>query len=939
MSAVSKDKKISILKLTKEAKLSTDDIIDFLGKEFPELENLTINTKLDDEKVQRVYKQFKKEFESKEKADSKIVKLTETTNVKFKDVEKKKEEEEQERARQEELKIIEEEKRKQEETIRKGLEDKRQEEEAKRRAEEDKAMKERKAKRTSENKEKSVQKSSRPDRKPQRPFDGKERPKHQPSKERTGQSPRSDSRERPPRREGDTRPPFKKEGDRNKPDRPAGTHKKSNFVKVRVDDNAGSRKPGDRSKSPYKKLRTDKVTPKDATQPVKPGKVFGKDAPKKEDSAKEKARRPKVAKTGKLREFTQKEIDDAIRETFSKIEEQQKSSSSRSVIRKKKKKERLEKEIIDQEKSEQTKNVLKVTEYISTSELANLMNVEVTELIKKCFSLGMMVSINQRLEKDLIILLADEMGYSIEFQTEYEEDIIEEEDDPALMQDRPPVVTIMGHVDHGKTSLLDRLRNTNVVAGEAGGITQHIGAYTVSLDGGKKITFLDTPGHEAFTSMRARGGQAADMVVLVVAADDSVMPQTVEAINHALAANVPIIVAINKIDKPDANPERIKQQLSERNILVESWGGKFQSVEISAKQGLNLDELLEKILLEAELLQLKANPDGNSRGIVLEAKLDKGKGTVASLLVTKGTLNVGDVFICGVYSGKIKAMFDERENKIESAGPSQAVQVLGFDGMPQAGDTFIEMDSERDAKEIATKRQQLKREQDFRQIKFITLDDISKQIQMGEQVELNIILKADTDGSAEALADSLLKLATPEAKVRVIHKAVGQISESDVILAEASNAIIIGFNVRPNLNARKLAESKNIDIRLHNIIYNLIEEIKHALEGLLAPEIQEKVTCTVEVRDVFKVPKIGNIAGCYVQEGKITRNTKVRLLRDGFVIFDGSISSLKRIKDDVREVDQGYECGIGLENFNDIKVGDIIEGYEKVEIKRKLSSN
>lgn len=935
MSAVITDKRISILKLTKLAKLSTEDIIDFIKKEYPEMDNVTPNTKLDEEKLQKLSKQFKKEFESKEKADGKIEKLTETTNVKFREVEKKKEEEEREKAKLEELKKIEEENRKQAETIRKGIEDKRLEEEAKRRAEEDKAMKERRSKKSGEKKKDSEQRPSRPDRKPPRTFDGKEKPKQHFSKDKPGQAPRRDNRERP-RREGDSQPHFKKEGDRPKTVRPAGDHKKSTFVKVKVDDNVGSRKPGDRSKSPYKKLKTDRVPPKDTTQPPKVGK---KEIQKKEDLAKEKARRQKTAKSGKLREFTQKEIDDAIRETFSKIDEQQKSASSRSVIRKKKKKERLEKEIIDQEKSEQTKNVLKVTEYISTSELANLMNVEVTELIKKCFSLGMMVSINQRLEKDLIILLADEMGYTIEFLTEYEEDIIEEEDDPALMQDRPPVVTIMGHVDHGKTSLLDRLRNTNVVAGEAGGITQHIGAYTVFLPNGKKVTFLDTPGHEAFTSMRARGGQAADLVVLVVAADDNVMPQTVEAINHALAANVPIIVAINKIDKPDSNPERIKQQLSERNILVESWGGKFQSVEISAKQGLNLDELLEKILLEAELLQLKANPEGKSRGIVLEAKLDKGKGTVASLLVTKGTLNVGDVFICGVYSGKIKAMFDERENKIESAGPSQAVQVLGFDGMPQAGDTFIEMDSERDAKEIATKRQQLKREQDFRQIKFITLDDISKQIQMGEQVELNIILKADTDGSAEALADSLLKLATPEAKVRVIHKAVGQISESDVILAEASNAIIIGFNVRPNLNARKLAESKNIDIRLHNIIYNLIEEIKHALEGLLAPEIQEKVTCTVEVRDVFKVPKIGNIAGCYVQEGKITRNTKVRLLRDGFVIFDGNISSLKRIKDDVREVDQGYECGIGLENFNDIKVGDIIEGYEKIEIKRKLSTN
>lgn len=1006
MSADTTTKKKSILKLTKEAKLSTEDIIDYLKKEYPDMDNLSVNTKLDEDVIQKLHKRFKKEFDEKEKADSKVEILVDTTNVKIKDVEKKREEEEREKQRLEEARKLEEANRQQQETIRKGMEDRRMEEEAKRLAEEEKAMNERKASKKSENKRKTESRSSKQDGKQTRSTDGKERPASTYSKDKTGQptrgerpsqprrdgdtrppQPRRDGDTRPPqprrdgdtrpsqprrdgdtrpthprregdtrssqpRRDGDTRPPHvrkdgdtrpthpRREGDTTKPrpktDRPGVPDKKSKFVKFKVGDNLGNRKPGN-FQSNYKK--TDRPLSKDSATPQKPGKVFGKDAPKKEDSAKEKARRPKVTKTGKLREFTQKEIDDAIRETFSKIEESQKSASSRATIRKKKKKERLEKDIIDQEKVEQTKNVLKVTEFISTSDLANLMNVEVTELIKKCFSLGMMVSINQRLEKDLIILLADEMGYQIEFQTDYEEDVIEDEEDPALMVERPPVVTIMGHVDHGKTSLLDKLRKTNVVAGEAGGITQHIGAYTIILGNGKKVTFLDTPGHEAFTSMRARGGQAADMVVLVVAADDSVMPQTVEAINHALAANVPIIVAINKIDKPDSNPERIKQQLSERNILVESWGGKFQSVEISAKEGLNLEELLEKILLEAEILQLKANPDGNARGIVLEAKLDKGKGTVASLLVTKGTLEVGDVFICGVYSGKIKAMFDERDNKIDSAGPSQAVQVLGFDGMPQAGDTFVEMESEREAKEIATKRQQLKREQDFRQIKFITLDDISKQIQLGEQVELNIILKADTDGSAEALADSLLKLATPEAKVRVIHKAVGQISESDVILAEASNAVIIGFNVRPNLNARKLAESKNIDIRLHNIIYNLIEEIKHALEGLLAPEIQEKVTCTVEVRDIFKVPKIGNIAGCYVQEGKITRNTKVRLLRDGFVIFDGTISSLKRIKDDVREVDQGYECGIGLENFNDVKVGDIIEGYEKFEIKRKLTSN
>ncbi|CAF3821037.1 unnamed protein product [Rotaria sp. Silwood1] len=567
------------------------------------------------------------------------------------------------------------------------------------------------------------------------------------------------------------------------------------------------------------------------------------------------------------------------------------------------------------------------------------MNLEVNELIKASFKLGMMVSINQRLEKDLILLLAEDFGFKIEWQSEYEEEVLEEvQDSPESLKPRSPVVTIMGHVDHGKTSLLDYIRKANVVAGEAGGITQHIGAYKVTLDSGKEIAFLDTPGHEAFTAMRARGGQAADIVVLVVAADDSVMPQTVEAINHALAASVPIVIAINKVDKPESNPDRIKQQLADKNILVEEWGGKYQAVEISAKHGQNVDKLLEKILLEAELLDLKANPDRNARAVVLEAKLDKGKGPVATVLVQKGTLKVGDIFVAGVFSGKVKAMYDERDHKLEEVGPSTPAQVLGFDGVPQAGDVFAVLDTEREAKDISTKRQQLKREQDFRQVKFITLDDISKQIAEGKQVELKIILKADFDGSAEAIADSLQKLTTSEAKVTVIHKAIGQISESDVLLAEASNAIIIGFNVRPNLNARKLAEKSSVDVRLYNIIYQAIEEVKMALEGLLEPEKSEEVTCTVEVRDVFKVPKVGNIAGCYVQDGKITRNTKVRLLREGLVIFDGIIASLKRVKDDVREVDAGYECGIGLENFNDIKVGDVIEGYKIVETKRKLTT-
>ncbi len=663
-----------------------------------------------------------------------------------------------------------------------------------------------------------------------------------------------------------------------------------------------------------------------------------RDAEKKDKSKKQKYVDGLEAKKRKKfadEEITQ-QIEEAIRETMAKIDDAG-GPSARAQLRKRKKKERIELEAKQQMEELARQNVLAVTEFLSAGELAALMQIEVSELIQKCFELGMMVTINQRLDKDLIILLADEFGFKVEFQKEYEVDILVDTEDPEeTLIHRPPVVTIMGHVDHGKTSLLDYIRKANVVAGEAGGITQHIGAYQVQTEEGKLITFLDTPGHEAFTAMRARGAQITDIVVLVVAADDSVMPQTIEAINHALAANVPIIVAINKIDKPAADPMRIKTQLSDKGILVEEWGGKYQSVEISAKTGLNTEKLLEKILVEAELLDLKANPARKARGAVVEAKLDKGKGIISSILVQKGTLKMGDSFIAGIYSGRVKAMFDERGKRVETAKPSAPVQVLGFDGMPQAGDSLIVMEMERDAKEIAIKRQQLKREQDFRQVKFTTLDDISKQIKEGKQVDLNVIIKGDVDGSVEALSDSMLKLGSGEVKVSVIHKGIGEISENDVLLATASRAIIIGFNVRPNLKARKLAESEKVDIRLHNIIYDVINEIKLALEGLLEPEKSEEVLATVEVRQTFKVPKTGTVAGCYVLDGKIIRNSKVRLLRDGFVIFDGTINALKRFKDDVREVEQGFECGISLENFNDIKVSDIIESYKIVETKRKL---
>ena len=566
------------------------------------------------------------------------------------------------------------------------------------------------------------------------------------------------------------------------------------------------------------------------------------------------------------------------------------------------------------------------------------MNIPVGDVISKCIELGLMVSINQRLDLETITLVADEFDFEIELQEEYTAEALEDiEDPPETLKRRPPVVTIMGHVDHGKTSLLDYVRKENVVAGESGGITQHIGAYKVDVGAGKQITFLDTPGHEAFTAMRARGAQLTDIVVLIVAADDAVMPQTVEAINHSLAANVPIVIAINKIDKPGANIEKIKQQLADRNILVEDWGGKYQCVEISAKKGLNINQLLETILLEAEMLDLKANPDRKIRGIVIESELDKGKGITGTILVQKGTLKIGDPFIAGIYQGKVRAMFDERGRKVNNATPSTPVLVLGFEGAPQAGDIYVVVDSEKVARDIGLKRQRLKREQDQKQVHHITLDEIAKQISIGGVKDLPLIVKGDVDGSVEALSDSFMKLSTEEVVIKVIHKGVGGISESDVLLAAASGAIIIGFHIRPNLNARKLAEKEKVDIRIYNVIYDAIDEVKSALEGLLSPIISEEIVGTLEVRDTFKVPKFGTVAGCYVLDGKISRNNKIRLVRDGIVINEGEIGSLKRFKEDVKEVEAGYECGLNINGYNDIKVGDVIEVYKIIETKKKLA--
>lgn len=561
-----------------------------------------------------------------------------------------------------------------------------------------------------------------------------------------------------------------------------------------------------------------------------------------------------------------------------------------------------------------------------------------TEVISACMSLGLFVSINQRLDAETINIVADEFGYSVEFVSiEIQEAIDEEEEDSEEnLLPRPPIVTVMGHVDHGKTSLLDSIRKTNVIAGEAGGITQHIGAYNVKLSDGRTITFLDTPGHEAFTAMRARGAQVTDIAIIIVAADDNVMPQTIEAINHASAAGVPIVFAINKIDKPGANPDKIREELANMNYLVEEWGGKYQCQEIAAKKGLNIEELLEKVLLEAELLDMKANPHKKATGSIIESSLDKGRGYVATVLVQSGTLKVGDIVLAGQYFGHVKAMFNERGEKMEKAGPSEPALILGLNGAPQAGDKFNVMGNEKEARQLANKREQLQREQGLRTQKHITLDEIGRRIAIGNFQELNVIVKGDVDGSIEALSDSLIKLSTDEIQVNIIHKAVGQITEGDVLLAAASNAIIVGFQVRPSMGARKLAEKEQIDIRLYSVIYQAIEELKSAMEGMLSPEIKEEIIATVEVLETFKISKVGTIAGCIVRDGKITRTAKIRVIREGIVIYTGVLGSLKRFKDDVKEVTKGFECGLNIENYNDIRVGDMIEGYQEVEVKKTL---
>ncbi len=633
-------------------------------------------------------------------------------------------------------------------------------------------------------------------------------------------------------------------------------------------------------------------------------------------------------------EVSEEEVSKQIKDTLARLTS--KGNKSKSAKYRKDKREAVAERMNEEfEREEQERSILKVTEFVTVSELATMMNVTPTEVITACMNLGLMVSINQRLDAEALVVVAEEFGYKIEFvSADIQEAIADEEDDEKDLVPRPPIVTVMGHVDHGKTSLLDNIRKTNVIEGEAGGITQHIGAYSVKLNG-QKITFLDTPGHEAFTAMRARGAAVTDVAVIIVAADDNVMPQTIEAINHAQAAGVPMVFAINKIDKPQANPEHIKEQLSQMNYLVESWGGKYQDQEVSAKKGINLDKLLEKVLLEAEMLDLKANPNKKAVGTVIESTLDKGRGYVSTILVQNGTLRVGDVILSGTYTGRVKAMFNENGKKVTEAGPSTPVQVLGLNGAPQAGDLFNVMDDDRSAREIANKREQLQRMQGIMTQKHVTLDDLGRRIAMGSFKELNIIVKGDVDGSVEAMSGSLIKLSKETVQVNVIHAAVGQISESDVLLAAASNAIIVGFQVRPSASARKIAEKEEIEIRLYSVIFDAINDIKDAIEGMLEPIMKEEIVASVEVQEIFKISKVGTVAGCVVREGKLGRNTTIRVIRDGIVIHTGKLGSLKRFKDDVKEVTVGQDCGLNIESYNDVKVGDIVEGYEKVEVKRK----
>ena len=706
---------------------------------------------------------------------------------------------------------------------------------------------------------------------------------------------------------------------------PGGKHKRKRLDKEKVDVNKQGKGGQQQSKQEKKnKQQQNDNQQQNNNQQPKAGEG-------RRNKHKDKKHQPKPVVRP---EVSDEEVSKQVKDTLARLTAKG-AKNKGAKYRKEKREEIREKMNEEMEREEMERSVLKVTEFVTVSELATMMNVSPMEVISACMNLGLMVSINQRLDAEALVVVAEEFGFKTEFvSVEIQEAIETESDSDEDLVSRPPIVTVMGHVDHGKTSLLDNIRKTNVIEGEAGGITQHIGAYSVNLNG-QKITFLDTPGHEAFTAMRARGAKITDVAIIIVSADDSVMPQTVEAINHAQAAGVPMVFAINKIDKPAANPDHIKEQLAQMNYLVEDWGGKYQSQDISAKKGINLDKLLEKVLLEAEMLDLKANPNKKAQGSVIESTLDKGRGYVATIMVQSGTLRIGDVLLSGTYTGRVKAMFDENGKKVLEAGPSTPVQVLGLNGAPQAGDSFNVMEDDRSAREIANKREQLQRMQGIMTQKHITLDEIGRRIAIGSFKELNIIVKGDVDGSVEAMSGSLIKLSKETVQVNVIHAAVGQISESDVLLATASNAIIVGFQVRPSAAARKTAEKEEIEIRLYSIIYDAVNDIKDAIEGMLEPIMKEVICCSIEVMETFKISKVGTVAGCIVREGKLQRNTPIRVIRDGIVIYTGKLGSLRRFKDDVKEVTVGQDCGLNIESYNDIKVGDIIEGYEQVEVKRK----
>ncbi len=709
---------------------------------------------------------------------------------------------------------------------------------------------------------------------------------------------------------------------------PGGKHKRKRLDKEKVDVNKQGNKQGKEQKQEGKKNKPQQNQPNHNNQNQ------NQNQPKAGEGRRNKKKDKHQPKPVVRPEVSDEEVSKQIKDTLARLTAKG-AKNKGAKYRKEKREEIREKMNEEMEREEMERSVLKVTEFVTVSELATMMNVSPMEVISACMNLGLMVSINQRLDAEALVVVAEEFGFKTEFVTvDVAEAIEEESDSEEDLVSRPPIVTVMGHVDHGKTSLLDNIRKTNVIEGEAGGITQHIGAYSVNYNG-QKVTFLDTPGQEAFTALRARGEKITDVAIIIVSADDSVMPQTVEAINHAQAAGVPMVFAINKIDKPAANPEHIKEQLAQMNYLVEEWGGKYQSQDISAKKGMNLDKLLEKVLLEAEMLDLKANPNKKAQGSVIESTLDKGRGYVATIMVQSGTLRIGDVLLSGTYTGRVKAMFDENGKKVTEAGPSTPVQVLGLNGAPQAGDSFNVMEDDRSAREIANKREQLQRMQGIMTQKHITLDEIGRRIAIGSFKELNIIVKGDVDGSVEAMSGSLIKLSKETVQVNVIHAAVGQISESDVLLATASNAIIVGFQVRPSAAARKTAEKEEIEIRLYSIIYDAVNDIKDAIEGMLEPVMKEVITCSIEVMETFKISKVGTVAGCIVREGKLQRNTPIRVIRDGIVIYTGKLGSLRRFKDDVKEVTVGQDCGLNIESYNDIRVGDIIEGYEQVEVKRK----